>query len=94
MNNIERIITETANQYYKNDECYKELSEEEMFRSIGIVCAVAPKLANAIKQYVIKARIKDRETTKSLMEYTGDTDLWYEDNNEKLAELKKGINEK
>lgn len=46
-------------------------------------------MSEAHKYAVIKARIKDREATKALMDYTGDTDLWYEDNEEKLAQLRK-----
>ena len=43
--------------------------------------------------YMLEARIEDREKTKALMEYTGDTKLWYEDNEEKLSQLKSQLSQ-
>jgi len=46
-----------------------------------------------IIQGALEARIEDREKTKALMEYTGDTKLWYEDNEEKLSQLKSQLSQ-
>lgn len=74
-------------------ELAKELENVVNYSLDGADCVDYNFVARHVRSLEIKARIEDREATKVLMEYSGDTELWYEDNIEKLSYLKAQLKE-